>query len=168
MDATTYVPVGNGTEVGLLKFLQNADIPVHLLIQRKLGRIRMISPFSPERKRSIVALDSPDRPGRVCVYIKGAPEIVVRNCESFIENGGRKVAFDNTERNTINSKISSMAAEPLRVMGLAYMEMDEDEWISRYENSSTRNAAINIDLMLESGTQLFTWIGAFGMKDSLR
>jgi Ca2+-transporting ATPase len=32
MDATTYIPVGNGTEVGLLKFLQNADIPVHLLI----------------------------------------------------------------------------------------------------------------------------------------
>lgn len=32
MDATTYVPVGNPTEVGLLKFLQDADIPVHLLI----------------------------------------------------------------------------------------------------------------------------------------
>jgi P-type Ca2+ transporter type 2C len=32
MDATTYVPVGDGTEVGLLKFLQNADIPVHILI----------------------------------------------------------------------------------------------------------------------------------------
>jgi len=77
MDATTYVPVGNGTEVGLLKFLQNADIPVHLLIQRKLGRIRMISPYTSERKRSIVALDSPDRQGRVCVYIKGAPEIVI-------------------------------------------------------------------------------------------
>jgi len=32
MDATTYVPVGNGTEVGLLKLLQDADFPVHLLI----------------------------------------------------------------------------------------------------------------------------------------
>lgn len=30
MDVTTYVPVGNGTEVGLLKFLQDADIPIHL------------------------------------------------------------------------------------------------------------------------------------------
>jgi hypothetical protein len=30
MDDTTYVPVGNGTEVGLLKFLQDADIPIHL------------------------------------------------------------------------------------------------------------------------------------------
>jgi magnesium-transporting ATPase (P-type) len=33
MDATTYVPVGDATEVGLLKFLQDADIPIHLLIQ---------------------------------------------------------------------------------------------------------------------------------------
>ena len=32
MDATTYVPVGNSTEVAFLKFLQDAEIPVHLLI----------------------------------------------------------------------------------------------------------------------------------------
>lgn len=40
MDKTTFVPVGNATEVGFLKFLQDADIPVHLLIQQKLQRIR--------------------------------------------------------------------------------------------------------------------------------
>jgi hypothetical protein len=32
MDEYSYVPVGNGTEVALLKFLQDAEIPVHLLI----------------------------------------------------------------------------------------------------------------------------------------
>jgi Ca2+ transporting ATPase len=31
MSDTTYVPTGNGTEVGLLKFLQDADIPIHVL-----------------------------------------------------------------------------------------------------------------------------------------
>jgi hypothetical protein len=56
MDATTYIPVGSGTEVSLIKFLQDAGNPVHLLIQRKLGRIKGVSPFSPERKRSVVAL----------------------------------------------------------------------------------------------------------------
>jgi len=40
MDATTYVPVGNGTEVALLRFLQDADVPVHHLIQRKLGNVK--------------------------------------------------------------------------------------------------------------------------------
>jgi len=128
MDTTTYVPVGNGTEVGLLKFLQNADIPVHLLIQKKLGNIRMICPFSSEKKRSIVALDSPDRPGRVCVYLKGAPEIIIDNCNSMMAGERRIADLDSTERSAIVNKISHMAAEPLRVMGLAYMEMDASEW----------------------------------------
>lgn len=128
MDVTTYVPVGNGTEVGLLKFLQNADIPVHLLIQKKLGNIRMISPFSSEKKRSIVALDCPDRPGRVCVYLKGAPEIIIDYCNSMMAGERRVADLDSTERSTIITKISHMAAEPLRVIGLAYIEMDADEW----------------------------------------
>jgi magnesium-transporting ATPase (P-type) len=59
MDATTYVPVGNPTEVGLLKFLQDADIPVHLLIQQKLGRIKTLSPFSSFKKRSAQLFRTP-------------------------------------------------------------------------------------------------------------
>jgi hypothetical protein len=35
MDETSYIPVGDNTEVALLKFLQDADVPIHLLIQRK-------------------------------------------------------------------------------------------------------------------------------------
>lgn len=35
MDQSHYIPVGNATEVGLLKFLQQADIPVHLMITQK-------------------------------------------------------------------------------------------------------------------------------------
>jgi P-type Ca2+ transporter type 2B len=59
-----------------------------------------------------------------------------------------------------------MANEPLRVIGLAYIEMDEGEWMGQYENG--RNAAINMEAYLEQGNQIFTWIGAFGMKDPLR
>lgn len=39
MDHSHYIPVGNATEVGLLKFLQDADIPVHLMINQKLQNI---------------------------------------------------------------------------------------------------------------------------------
>lgn len=34
-----YKPVGNNTEVALLKFLQDAEIPVHDLIRTKVGNI---------------------------------------------------------------------------------------------------------------------------------
>jgi hypothetical protein len=32
-DDAFYEPVGNGTEVGLIKFLQDAEIPVHEVIK---------------------------------------------------------------------------------------------------------------------------------------
>lgn len=56
MDATRYIPVGNPTECGLLRFLQLADIPVHLLIQQKLSVIKTTSPFSSFKKRSATVL----------------------------------------------------------------------------------------------------------------
>jgi len=56
MDDVIYKPVGNGTEVGLLKLLQDADIPIHILINKKLGNILMRSPHSPENKRSAIAI----------------------------------------------------------------------------------------------------------------
>jgi magnesium-transporting ATPase (P-type) len=74
MDDAVYKPVGNGTEVGLLKFLQDADISIHILINKKHGKILMTSPHSPETKRSAVAILNPDRPDTVTIYIKGAPE----------------------------------------------------------------------------------------------
>jgi len=82
MGTFTWVPVGNPTDVGLLKFLQDADIPVHTLIQRKYGRERAVSPFSSEKKRSAIALDSPDRPGRVVIHLKGAPETILEMCKT--------------------------------------------------------------------------------------
>jgi magnesium-transporting ATPase (P-type) len=74
MAEAVYKTVGNGTEVGLLNFLQDADIPIHLLINKKHGNILMNSPHSPETKRSAVAIQSPDRPNMVSIYVKGAPE----------------------------------------------------------------------------------------------
>jgi len=40
----------------------------------------MRSPFSPETKRSAVAIDCPDRPGMVSIYVKGAPELLLNIC----------------------------------------------------------------------------------------
>ena len=91
MDHTTYVPVGNSTEVSLLKFLQAAEVPVHLMIQRKLGRVRAHSPFSPELRRSAIAVDSPEHSGEVYIYVKGAPEYIIDLCDRQIS---KELHFD--------------------------------------------------------------------------
>jgi magnesium-transporting ATPase (P-type) len=139
MDATTYVPVGNGTEVALLRFLQDAEVPVHLLIQRKLDRIKATSPFSPERKRSAVALQCPDRPAKVAVYVKGAPEVVMDLCRSALGSDGpveysndgwnEEPGYRQDQRHTFAAKtVAAMAAQPLRVLAFAYAEMDLEAW----------------------------------------
>lgn len=123
----------------------------------------MICPFSSEKKRSIIALDSPDRPGRVCVYMKGAPEIIIKNCGAMMAGRSRIADLEEAD---ILTKINQMAAYPLRVIGLAYMEMDEAEW-ARYEQSG--NAAQNFEEELKGQSRnAFTWVGAFGLKDPLR
>ena len=108
MHGSVYKSVGDGTEVGLLNFLQDADIPIHLLINKKHGKILMRSPFSPENKRSAVAVDSPDRPGMVSIYVKGAPELLLKICAKALgpEN---PIELGRDELMMIDSQITKMA-----------------------------------------------------------
>mmetsp|Transcript_34802 Transcript_34802/g.53450 ORF Transcript_34802/g.53450 Transcript_34802/m.53450 type:complete len:150 (-) Transcript_34802:1544-1993(-) len=131
MDATSYIPVGNGTEVALLRFLQDADVPVHTLIKKKLGKIKAISPFSPERKRSVVALQCPDRPDMVAVYVKGAPEVVLSLCQTLQTSEG-PAEMGEDEREEINQNVNKMAGEPLRVLALAYTEISVTDWEEQF------------------------------------
>lgn len=89
------MPEGNGTDVGFLRLLQDADIPIHLLIglkwdETKGYEILMRSPHTPEKKIAAMAIKCPSRPGTVTIYVKGAPEILVDNCNAMAsgnENG---------------------------------------------------------------------------------
>ena len=82
-----FEPVGNNTEVALLKLLQDSDIKVHHMIRRKLGRVQFHQPFSRDNKFSIIAIDY--KPGEyneegnddlVRVFVKGMPEKVITSC----------------------------------------------------------------------------------------
>lgn len=77
-----YIPVGNGTEVSLIKWLQNADIAVHDVLALKEDRVLVEVPFNSYLKRSITAIAHPELQDTVRIYIKGAPEIVIANCKN--------------------------------------------------------------------------------------
>jgi magnesium-transporting ATPase (P-type) len=75
----------------MFKFLQEADIPIHLMIAKKFEtyddlssgkcekkqRIKAVSPFNSTKKRSAVAMVHPFKNDVVAVYVKGAPEIII-------------------------------------------------------------------------------------------
>ena len=77
-----YIPVGNGTEVSLIKWLQNADIAVHETMAKKEDRVLVEVPFNSHLKRSITAIAHPELQDIVRIYIKGAPEVVIANCKN--------------------------------------------------------------------------------------
>ena len=76
-----YAPVGNGTEVSLLKWLQDAEVPVHEIIKHKqiAGKVRYTLPFESRLRQSVIAVEHPDfaENDTVRVYIKGAPETLL-------------------------------------------------------------------------------------------
>lgn len=165
MDATTYKPVGNPTEVGLLRFLQDADQPIHLLIQQKLGRIRAVSPFSSYRKRSVTAIQNPNRPDTITVYLKGAPEVVLDMCTSYQSADNIEPKdLDNEKKEEINGLVDDMAYMPMRVIAFGFFEMEEKEWNETFQ----KNYGNDFEKALEDGIIQFTFLGAFGLKDPLR
>ena len=77
-----YVPTGNGTEVAMLRFLQQNEIPAHeLLIKRfREGEHECSIPFNSMRKRATTVIRPHKKCGYVRVIVKGAPEYVLPLC----------------------------------------------------------------------------------------
>jgi len=80
-------------------------------------------PFTSERKRMTTVHATPDGTKMVCA--KGAPEIVLARCNR-IWCDGRIVELSEAERNEILRANEEMAADALRVLGVAYKELPPD------------------------------------------
>ena len=91
MGETKFVPVGSNTEVGLLKFLQNADIPIHTEINRRFDVKRVIAQVplrssSPGSFYTACAVAEGDN--FVNIHIKGAPEALIPMAQFICGPGG--------------------------------------------------------------------------------
>jgi Ca2+-transporting ATPase len=104
-------------------------------------------PFSSERKRMTTVHASID--GAVA-FMKGAPEVVLSHCHR-ISSGSEIREIDAADHRRIQEQSEAMAGDALRVLGLAYRELDK--W------------------PLDSGEELETemvFLGLVGMMDPPR
>ena len=92
-----YTPVGNPTEVGMLRFLQLNDIAVHDEVKRKHHKELTHVPFSTVRKLETVAVVHPDSDQRVRVIVKGAPEYIFEKCSYFYDTDGSITSMNEEE-----------------------------------------------------------------------
>jgi len=150
-----YVPNGNGTECGMLKFIQNNGHPVQDLMKNKVGRVKTFVPWTPKRKMESTAILQPGDDNTVRVYSKGAPEVLLQKCNMNTAQRAQllKDVVDN-----------EMGANGIRPFAYAYKEMslgDFEDLALQYEdfkNVETRE-------ILETDLEL---VGIFGMRDELR
>jgi Ca2+-transporting ATPase len=107
-------------------------------------------PFSSERKRMSVIVDSPDLESGWIVFSKGSPELVLERCQT-IQDGDSPSILTAAQREQILAQNDSMAANGLRVLGFAGKTLAEGITISD-----------------DSVEQDLVWLGLVAMQDAPR
>lgn len=127
-----YEPCGNGTEVGMLRFLQANEVPIQDLLTRR-QRESMIEtniPFGPIRKRQVIAIRPSVNDNFVRVVVKGAPEYIMPMCDSFLNREGEEENFKKGENERILEAeiVGKCAKKGLRTIVYAYKDISGAEW----------------------------------------
>jgi Ca2+-transporting ATPase len=135
--------VGSATEMALVDMAINAGMDVEQLRAkhpRLRGRDRA-------EGRPYMTTLHPWQSGKHLLAVKGSPEAVLAMCDDQLRNG-RRVALTDEARDAILVANEHMAGDALRVLGMAYRELDEDR--------------------MPRKTAQLTWLGLAGMADPMR
>ena len=114
--------VGNPTEAALLAWLYKQNIDY--IRYRNHERIVKQMPFSTKYKymATVVSTDDPDI---VLMYVKGAPEIVLKHCSKIRMEEG-EVAME-TYREPVEQHLLRCQNQAMRTLGFAYRYLEKSE-----------------------------------------
>jgi Mg2+-importing ATPase len=123
-----YAYLNSYYQTGLRNLLDNAVLQhahVHARLDadrewRKTGEI----PFDFQRRRMSVVLARPD--GRRILICKGAVEEIMHVCTSA-ERDGKRVPFEAGHADELGSVVGRLNADGLRVIAIAYRELDDSD-----------------------------------------
>ena len=117
-------------EVGLVKYVLNqSQLKVKTLfeVRDRPGVSIMNVGFTPARKRRTHVYRI-EQGVKVCVFVKGASEIILSRCTKMIGNGGTIKDIDENARSNARKVIDDFAHEAMRTICIAYKEFSKDEW----------------------------------------
>jgi magnesium-transporting ATPase (P-type) len=124
-----YVPVGNGTEVSLLRWLQGAEIPVHTIIKTKeTAALKAQLAFNPAEKISVVAVQFDDK---VRVYLKGCPEEVIKYCHHKFLPNGELSDFNHGEKEQVINELMGQSfckKDGLKCLAFSYADFSIEQF----------------------------------------
>jgi len=152
-DDGSYEHIGSKTECALLQHVQQWGM--------EYTAIRMQNPstkiylFDSTKKR-MSTLQAGPRPGVQRLHTKGAPEVVIKLCDSYAAADGSTVMFAPGEQILIQDRIESMAKRGLRTLLLAYRDIDR------------AGPDVDKDFWEEAPEHHLTLLGIVGIKDPIR
>jgi P-type Ca2+ transporter type 2C len=124
-DTQNWLIRGDPTEGALIVAARKAGIEKGLL-EKEMPRIDEI-PFSSDRKYMVTFHDHPK--GEVAVYMKGAPETILKYCAKTLEDG-EEVKLDQARLEKIHQVNEEMGGRALRVLGTAYQVVEKQDIVS--------------------------------------
>ncbi len=148
--------LGDTTEGALIVAAAKAGI-TKAELEKKNPRVHEI-PFTSERKRMTTVHKMSE--GKLLAFMKGAPEVVLDCCTRIFKNGETK-KLTSKEKQRILQTNEQMANEALRVLGVAYKELNEIKPEDFRELSKTEEINKRVESYL-------VFIGLVGMIDPPR
>ena len=108
---------GDPTEASLVVAARKAGLPAETLARRfeRVGEV----PFSSERKLMSTLHTDQQTEGRVLLFTKGAPDVLLTRCAQELVGDGQRSLTD-TRRHEILSANDALAGRALRTLGVAY------------------------------------------------
>jgi Ca2+-transporting ATPase len=113
--------LGDPTEGALLVAAAKAGLSKQELEQTAsfLGE----APFDSERKKMTIVRRTASGP---VAFVKGAPDVLLRDCRAWIDRDGRANALTDEVRQEILAANQNFASQALRVLGVATRPLDRD------------------------------------------
>lgn len=165
-DDSFYVPVGNGTEVSLLKWLQKADIPVHKLIGIKDSASALAQlEFNSNLKFSMIAIKHNNEVVRV--YAKGAPEVILSHCSKQFDEHGDEISFSQQEKQDfLDNEMTEQAAQGLRCIAFSFIDLPAAEFETIQQNTYNFNTVDKFNELFRGSDH--TFVSMVMLCDELR
>lgn len=148
----TLNPVGNPTESALLLWLNKQGVNYEEL-RNKIHTVSQL-PFSTERKFMATLVRRED--GKQMLYLKGAPEILLKRCNSYLAANGTKCPMKE-HLSKVEAQLLTYQNMAMRTLGFAVTEIAPEQAIS--EKTDCEKLARELPL---------TFMGVVAISDPIR
>ncbi|CAG9328235.1 unnamed protein product [Blepharisma stoltei] len=146
---------GNRTECALLMFLMHWGLNYHQYRNMKTQVMQV--PFNSQAK--MMSTFNVENPDDAALYIKGAPERIMRRCTHMLKSDGNIVEITSADKEKVNEKLIRWSQKSLRTIAVAYKAGSVKE-IGLNDNP-------NKDEM-DKATNGMVLVAIFGIEDPVR